>query len=121
MPPRRHLPVLAALLPALAGVAVAGPAPGQEAVSVPDTAPDRVPLHIVGEIPARLERLRRRDGGEVALTLYFGAVRQALDRGDVLQFVDPDTGRPLATAAVLQDTRIDAASGRAHVRASGWQ
>lgn len=73
-------------------------------------------LHILGEIPARLERISTLPDGSNVLTLFLGRVRQSLDRGDELRLFDPATEELLTTATVADDARGDTASGRIHVR-----
>lgn len=83
-----------------------------------DLLPDPEPLRIVGEMTVYLERVRRLDEGTRLLTLYFGGIRQAVDRGDVLRVLDAATGRPVAVLEVLEDVPLPAGEGlpRAHVR-----
>ena len=75
------------------------------------------PLRILAELPTRLARATRFDADTWILTLECGAIRQALDAGDMLRLHDPANGQPLAVLEVEVDVPTPGSSGpvRMHV------
>jgi hypothetical protein len=74
------------------------------------------PLRVVGEFPARVERVRPQQDGTTMLTLFVGPLRRAIRPGDSVHLFDSDGDEVMATASVVAETRVGAATGRLHVR-----
>jgi hypothetical protein len=73
------------------------------------------PVRIVGEVEARVERVRERPDGTTVLTLLVGPHQPAVDPGDELRLYGDDGETTVATASVVGSTRPQPGSARMHV------
>lgn len=68
---------------------------------------DPLPLRIVGEIVMYLERVERINAFTHEVTIYKNGVRHEIDVGDVLRFVNDNSGVPFASSEIVVDPDDD--------------